>query len=362
MNNQESKLSVSDLPLIAVTMGDPASIGPEIVVKALTSGELKDQARVIVSGQSEYLLRALEQTGIPLSGTEGWQVRVVADPAELSEEDWQRQVIYVWQDAEENAVAEELRLGCPPQGEISLPAGRLSYIYIEQAHELAMSGKVTAIATAPINKESLRAAAVPYIGHTEILAGLTGTDDPLTVFEVRGLRVFFLTRHVSLRRACDLVTKERIVEMVPRCLRALEELGVPDSSLAIAGLNPHSGESGLFGWEEVKEIVPAIEQLQRNGYNVVGPIGADSVFHLALIGRYGSVLSLYHDQGHIATKTLDFERTIALTCGMPYLRTSVDHGTALDIAGKNMASAISMIEAIKLAAKYGPSYRRKHRR
>lgn len=154
----------------------------------------------------------------------------------------------------------------------------------------------------------------------------------------------------------DMIKKDRIKDYVKRCLEALRKLGVQDGTMAIAGLNPHSGEHSLFGWEEVNEIIPAVEELQAEGYPVVGPIGADSVFHQAAIGKYNSVLSLYHDQGHIATKTLDFEKTIAITNGMPILRTSVDHGTAFDIAGTGKVSAVSMIEAILLAAKYAPYF------
>ena len=179
------------------------------------------------------------------------------------------------------------------------------------------------------------------------------------MFETNGMRVFFLTRHVSLRQMLDMITKERIKDYVKRCLEALEKLGVTGGTMAIAGLNPHCGEHGLFGDEEVREIMPAIEELQAEGYSVTGPIGADSVFHQAAQGRFNSVLSLYHDQGHIATKTLDFDRTIAITNGMPILRTSVDHGTAFDIAGTGKVSAISMIEAILLAAKYSPNFTRK---
>jgi 4-hydroxythreonine-4-phosphate dehydrogenase len=176
------------------------------------------------------------------------------------------------------------------------------------------------------------------------------------MFEVRGLRVFFLSRHVSLRKACDMVTKDRIVDYVKRASEVLKKLGVAQGTMAIAGLNPHSGEHGLFGDEEVREVFPAVAALKAEGYQVAGPIGADSVFHQALHGKYNSVLSLYHDQGHVATKTLDFERTISITGGMPILRTSVDHGTAFDIAGKNLVSAVSMIEAIILAAKYSPGF------
>ncbi|MBQ4468695.1 MAG: 4-hydroxythreonine-4-phosphate dehydrogenase PdxA, partial [Synergistaceae bacterium] len=234
--------------------------------------------------------------------------------------------------------------------------GRCAYEYIERSIKLAMNGEVAAVSTAPINKESLHAAKVPFIGHTEIFGALTGTEDPLTMFETNGLRVFFLTRHLSLLEMLGQIKKDKIVSCVKECIAALERLGVRGGTMAVAGLNPHCGEHGLFGWEEVNEIEPAVEQLKAEGCQVAGPIGADSVFHQAAQGRYSSVLSLYHDQGHIATKTLDFERTISITNGMPILRTSVDHGTAFDIAWKNIASEVSMVEAIRLAAKYAPNF------
>ncbi|MBP1755040.1 MAG: 4-hydroxythreonine-4-phosphate dehydrogenase [Firmicutes bacterium] len=241
-------------------------------------------------------------------------------------------------------------------GQVDGMCGRAAYEYIAKSIELANHKDVAAVSTTPINKESLKAGNVNFIGHTEIFGALTDTKDPLTMFEVHGMRVFFLTRHVSLRKACDLVTKDRIKDYVKRCKEVLVKLGVTEGTMAIAGLNPHSGEHGLFGDEEVDHVTPAVEELQAEGYDVVGPIGADSVFHLALQGRFNSVLSLYHDQGHIATKTLDFERTIAITGGMPILRTSVDHGTAMDIAGKGIASEVSMVEAILLGAKYSANF------
>ena len=239
-----------------------------------------------------------------------------------------------------------------------LMARGMKTLDIRMERHCANAKKVAAVSTTPVNKESFKAGGVNFIGHTEIFGALTGTPDPLTLFEVHGMRVFFLTRHVSLRQACDLITKERIKDYVHRCTEALRVLGITEGTMAVAGLNPHSGEHGLFGDEEVRAVIPAVEELQKEGYQVVGPIGADSVFHQALQGRYNSVLSLYHDQGHIATKTLDFERTIAVTAGMPILRTSVDHGTALDIAGTGKASAVSLIEAVRLAVKYAPSFMR----
>ncbi len=327
-------------PIIAIPIGDPAGIGPEIVVRALADKQVQDTARCVVVGDPAVVENAYGITGITL------KTNIITEP---EQGDYSQGVLNLI--ALNNIDMDKLRIG-----EVSGMCGKAAYDYIEKSIALANEGKVHAVATTPINKESLKAGGVNFIGHTEIFGALTGTDDPLTMFEVRGLRVFFLSRHVSLRKACDMVTKDRIVDYVKRCTEALKTLGINDGLMAIAGLNPHSGEHGLFGDEEVREVMPAIEQLQSEGYRVTGPIGADSVFHMALQGRFNSVLSLYHDQGHIATKTLDFERTISITLGMPILRTSVDHGTALDIAGKGIASAVSMIEAILLAAKYSPAF------
>jgi len=327
-------------PIIAVPMGDPAGIGPEIAVKALADPQVMEIADCFIIGDAEVIADAVRYSGVDC------RLHKISAPSEGVYEAGTVNIINL-------ANADMCRF---KKGEVSGLCGRASYEYIEKSIALANEGLCDAVATTPINKESLRAGAVPFIGHTEIFAGLTGTVDPLTMFEVRGMRVFFLTRHVSLRQACDMVTEERIIDYVKRCFAALEKLGVKDGTMAVAGLNPHSGEHGLFGTEEVEHVFPAVGKLRRDGYRVEGPIGADSVFHLALQGRYTSVLSLYHDQGHIATKTLDFERTIAITNGLPFLRTSVDHGTAFDIAGKGIASPVSMVEAIKLAAKYAPHF------
>ncbi len=327
-------------PLIAVPIGDPAGVGPEIAVKAIASKEVFDVADCIVIGDKTIVENAVKITETNLT------VNIVTTP---KEGDYRKGILNLIDLGNIDMARFEF-------GKINGMCGKAAYEYIAKSIELANEGEVDAVATTPINKESLRAGDIHFIGHTEIFGALTGTEDPLTMFETNGMRVFFLTRHVSLREMLDMITKERIKDYVKRCLEALAKLGVTDGTMAIAGLNPHSGEHGLFGWEEVNEITPAIEELQAEGYDVTGPIGADSVFHQAAQGRYNSVLSLYHDQGHIATKTLDFEKTIAITNGMPILRTSVDHGTAFDIAGKNIVSAVSMIEAILLAAKYAPNF------
>ncbi len=317
------------LPIIAVTLGDPAGIGPEIVVRALAE---EAPARAVVFGDRRVVSRALEAARLDLRIRALGVLEIVDIP---------------------NADPDSFQ-----PGKVQSSCGKAAWEYMEAAVKSALRGEADAVDTAPINKESIRAAGVPYIGHTEMLEGLTGVRDPLTMFETLGLRIFFLSRHVSLTRACSMVTKERVLDYIERCASALERLGLSGGELAVAGLNPHCGEHGLFGDEEGREIFPAVEEARARGFRVAGPVGADSVFHQARQGRYAAVLSLYHDQGHIAAKTLDFDRTISLTLGLPFLRTSVDHGTAFDIAWKSLASPVSMIESVKVAARYATAYKK----
>ncbi len=327
-------------PLIAIPGGDPAGVGPEIIVKALADKKVQETCDAIVIGDLGIFENAVKITGAGLT------VNTVEDP---DEGDYSAGVLNLIDLSDIDPDKFEF-------GKVQAMCGQAAYDYIAKSIELAMDRKADAVATPPINKEALHAAGVNYIGHTEIFGALTGTEDPLTMFETNGLRVFFLTRHLSLRDMLDQIKKDRIIDYVRRCTDALRKLGAAGGTMAVAGLNPHSGEHGLFGWEEVNEIAPAVEELKKEGYDVAGPVPADSVFHQAAAGKYNSVLSLYHDQGHIATKTLDFEKTISITNGMPILRTSVDHGTAFDIAGKNLVSSVSMKEAILLAAKYAPYF------
>jgi len=327
-------------PIIGIPMGDPAGIGPEIVVKALKNEDIYEVCSPLVIGDASIIEKAVQickldsKINIITSSNEGQYNKDIINVIDLNNID----IVHF------------------KYGTLEAQNGRAAYEYIKKGVELAISNEITSIATTPINKPALKAAGVDFIGHTEILAGLTNTEDPLTMFEVRGMRVFFLTRHVALKKACEMVTKDRLLDYIARCTEALKSLGIAEGTMAVAGLNPHSGDNGLFGTEDEEFIRPAVLAAKELGFKVEGPIGADSVFHLALKGRYNSVLSLYHDQGHIATKTLDFERTIAITLGLPFLRTSVDHGTAYDIAGKGIASEISMVEAILLAAKYSKPY------
>jgi len=327
-------------PLIAVTMGDPAGIGPEIVARTVADKDLFEETNCIVIGDSQVLEQAIALTGT------GLRINNVEAP---ESGDYSAGVLNLID-------LDNVDMDRFKYGEISAMCGRAAFEYIEKATQITMEGKADAISTAPINKEALRAAGVDFIGHTEIFGKLTNTNDPLAMFETCGMRIFFLTRHVSMRAMVDMITKERIIDYVERCTEALARLGVTEGTMAVAGLNPHSGEHGLFGWEEVNEIAPAVEDLRNRGYNVTGPESADTVFHHAAIGRFNAVLSLYHDQGHIAAKTLDFDRTVEITNSMPILRTSAAHGTAFDIAGKGIAGAVGMTEAVRIAAKYAPHF------
>lgn len=329
-------------PIIAIPMGDAAGIGPEITVRALADKMIQDIARCVVVGDKDVLEDAIRVSGVDL------KIKCIEEPANGDYTPGVLNLIDL-----DNIDMNTLKIG-----EIQAMTGQAAYEYIKKATELCLERKADVLTTTAINKESLKLAEVPYIGHTEIVGALTGTENPLTMFQVRNLRVFFLTRHVSLRKACDLVTKDSLLTFIHDCVKALEVLGVKSPKIAVAGLNPHSGEHGLFGTEEVDHVIPAVETAKARGIDIEGPIGADSVFYQALNGRYDAVLSLYHDQGHIATKMVDFERTISITNGMPILRTSVDHGTALDIAGKGIASPVSMIEAIRLAVEYAPNFKR----
>ena len=323
-------------PILAATMGDPAGIGPEICVRALLSEEVRSISRSFVIGDARILARALDACGLTAT------LNRIAGPEDIADQPGVIDVLH-----QETADPAILRIG-----KVQALGGEAAYAAIRESIDLSMSGRVAGVVTAPINKESLQAAKIPFIGHTEMFAEHTGAKEEMTMFTISGLKIFFLTRHVSLRRACELITEDRVAKGIDNCIKALHQLGYDSPHLAVAALNPHGGEDGMFGDEEIKGVKPAISAARARGLNVSGPVPADSVFYLALKGRYDAVLSLYHDQGHIAAKMLDFHKTISVTLGLPILRTSVDHGTAFDIAGTGTASAVSMIEAIKVAAEY----------
>ncbi|HWI51819.1 MAG TPA: 4-hydroxythreonine-4-phosphate dehydrogenase PdxA [Symbiobacteriaceae bacterium] len=333
---------MTNRPLIAITLGDPASIGPEITVKSLANAEIYALCRPLLIGDARVVQRAMNTTGVKLA------INTVTSPAEGKYELGAIDLIDL----------NNVDISTLEWGKIQAQAGQASFEYIVRSIELAQAGQVDAVATAPINKEAIKAAKINFIGHTEIFGEMTNSHDPLTMFQTKGLRIFFMTRHVSLAKACTQITKERTLDYLRRANEAMERLGITNPKLVVSGLNPHSGEHGLFGDEEVRELEPAIAAARAEGMDVYGPSPADSVFWHAAQGRFDAVLSLYHDQGHIAAKMYDFHRTVSVTNGLPFLRSSVDHGTGFDIAGKGVASSVSMEEAIKVAAQYADAFRR----
>lgn len=327
-------------PIIGVTIGDPAGIGPEISVKASLESSVLKVCKPVLIGDVSVLKGVSERLGLNID------FRIIDSPREARGERGLIDLVNL----------SNVDLRNLPIGEASAVSGRASIQYIEKAVDYALRREVSAISTAPINKKAINMAGSKHVGHTEILAALCGVEEPLTMFWVKGMRIFFLTRHVPLIEAVKAVKKEKIIGMTLKIKEALRQLGVDNPKIAVAALNPHAGDEGLIGSEEIREIVPAVKDLQSMGLNVVGPVPADSVFHQALERKYDAVLSLYHDQGHIAAKTLDFYGTVAVTLGLPFIRTSVDHGTAYDIAWKGLASHKSLVEAIKLAAKLSKIY------
>lgn len=324
-------------PKIAIPMGDPAGIGPEIVLKALSKLE---GGRQLVVGDEELFKKTARDCHIEFPFE-----KVITTSNEVEE--------FLSQYSKVLLSKNMVNLETFKYGQVSSEGGRAAYEALKIATNLTLEGVCDALVTTPLNKESLKAAKIEHIGHTEILGELTASPSPVTMFETLGLKIFFMTRHLSLRAACEAVTEERLYSSILECYALSERFGFDHNlPLAVAALNPHGGDGGLFGDEEQVAIIPAIKRVQREGLNVVGPIGADSVFHLAKIGHYRAVLSLYHDQGHIASKTLDFERTVSVTWNLPILRTSVDHGTAFDIAGEGRASEVSLLEAIAVAERY----------
>jgi 4-phospho-D-threonate 3-dehydrogenase / 4-phospho-D-erythronate 3-dehydrogenase len=325
-------------PTIALTLGDPAGIGPEIVIKALSDRTSYDVCRPVVFGDRCILERSLSDLNASLDLNE------VTSPS-----DGRNQIGTI--DFIDTGV-----LSDPvPYGKVSADGGRAGLAYLDQATDAALAESVDGLATAPLNKESLQAAKAPYIDHTAALKAKAALREPMTLFLVRALRIFFLTRHISFREIPDAITAESILEAAPLCDLYLRQLGIEKPYLAIAALNPHGGEQGLFGTDEMDVIGPAVQKAKDQGMNVAGPVPADSVFHQTAEGKYDGVLSLYHDQGHIAAKTLDFHGTVSLTMGLKFLRTSVDHGTAFDIAGRGIAGERGMVEAIKSAGQYALS-------
>lgn len=336
-------------PILAISVGDPAGIGPEITAKSLALPESYTLCRPLVVGEARMMRDAVAFSGLSL------RVNAVSGPEE-GRYDFGTLDVLDLKNIEPGFAHKKVSVEC----------GRASYEYVAKVIELALAGRVDATVTGPINKEAINLAGFHYSGHTEIYAQLTGTRDYAMMLAHDAFRVIHVSTHVSLRDACDRVKKERVLKVIELGRSTLARLGIPDARIGVAGLNPHGGEAGLFGREEIEEIQPAVEEAKRRGMKVDGPVPPDTVFSKMLGGQYDLVVVMYHDQGHIPIKLLGFKYDeasntwgavsgINVTCGLPIIRVSVDHGTAFGKAGEGRANPESMIESIKTAARLAVS-------
>jgi len=324
-------------PILGITMGDAAGIGPEIILKSFRlHPELFGQCRPLIIG-SAGVMQLYDQrleTRMPM--------RVIASSQDA---------LY------EEGTLEVLDLGLVDGANLKIAAvdaevGRAAVIYTEEAGRMAMQGTIDAIVSAPLNKEAMRAAGYPFEGATQILGELTGSKRYGMILIFGQLRVMMLTTHCALRKACDAVTREKVLAMIELADESLKTFGIPRPRIAVAGLNPHSGEGGLFGTEEQTGSIPAINDAKTKGIDAIGPVPADVVFLKARDGQYDLVLAMYHDQANMASKLLGFGEVVTLLAGLPIIRTSVGHGTAYDIAGKGIANELNLVCAIKAAAEF----------
>ncbi len=334
-------------PIIGITMGDPAGIGAEIIVKALSRKGIYQRSKPVVIGSQEVMEYALRFTNLLL------KLNCIENISMLKGEYGTIDLINL----------DNIKLGNFKYGEVSAKAGQASLEYIYKAIDLAMAKEIDAVVTGPINKESIQKADSPHAGHTEIFAAQTGAKDYAMMLADKHLKVIHISTHVPLREACDLVKKERILTVIRLADKALKDLGIKDPQIGVAGLNPHAGEGGLFGKEEIEEINPAIEQAKKEGIKAEGPIPPDTIFSKVLGRQYDIAVVMYHDQGHIPVKVTGFKYNkstnkwstmsgVNVTVGLPIIRTSVDHGVAFGKAGEGRANEESMVEAINMAIQF----------
>lgn len=330
-------------PVLGITMGDATGCGPEITVKTLQESHFYEMSRPFVIGDAKIMERAARIVG---SGLKVRPVQLLGDAGNRSD------VIDV---LDFNNLPMDL-----PFATVDGRAGKAAYEYVAKGVELAMSGQIDAIVTAPLHKEAMNLGGYHYAGHTEILGALSGTKDYAMMLVGGPLRVIHVSTHVSLREACDRVKQARVLKVIELADESCRLLGLAEPRVAVAGLNPHAGEAGMFGSEEIEEIMPAIEAARAKGICVFGPVAPDTVFYrAALKEHFDIVVCMYHDQGHIPMKVLSFETGVNVTVGLPFIRTSVDHGTAFGKAGKGTADHRSLNEAMVLAAQMAKTRRSK---
>ncbi|HRO45640.1 4-hydroxythreonine-4-phosphate dehydrogenase PdxA [Agriterribacter sp.] len=333
-------------PAIGITMGDPAGVGPEIAVKSLNSTAVFDQCNPLVIGDAKVIRSCIEDLNLAL------QVNPVHDVRDAC---FQPGTIDVYD--LNNVDATKLK-----PGEVSAMAGHAAFEAVTTAIQLALDNKIDATVTGPIHKKAINEAGHHFSGHTEIYAHYTGVRQYAMLLVDGDFRVAHISTHVSLRKACDLVKKQRILDVIKLLDAGLNQMGIRNGKIGVAGLNPHAGDAGLFGDEEEKEIIPAIEAAVKLGFRVEGPVAPDTMFTKAVTGYYDGCIAMYHDQGHIPFKLAGFKwnndsqkmesvKGVNITLGLPIIRTSVDHGTAFDIVGKDLASPDAMLLAIDYAIK-----------
>ncbi|MFZ7102396.1 MAG: 4-hydroxythreonine-4-phosphate dehydrogenase PdxA [Peptococcaceae bacterium] len=323
-------------PILAITMGDPAGVGAEIAVKALSKKEYYDIARPFIIGDKGRITESLKFSAEELA------VHVIKSVDEAKFTYGIIDVLHIDIEGVDKV----------PYGQVGATAGKAAVSYIFKSIEMANSREIDAVVTGPINKESMHLAGYKnYPGHTEIYAEKTNTKDYAMMLYTDGYYVIHVSTHVSLRDACDRATKKRVKKVIELAHDMINTYSIENPTIAVAGLNPHCGEGGAFGDEEIKEIIPAIEEAQHEGIKVIGPVPPDSIFYRAMKGQFKVIVVMYHDQGHIPVKVINFDDGVNVTIGLPIIRTSVDHGTAFGRAGQGRASAASMEEALKLAAR-----------
>ena len=336
---------MNELPILAITMGDPAGVGPEIIAMSLVRPEVYSQCRPVVVGDAAMMQLGVKAAGVDL------KVRAIDKVADARYEFGTMDVL-------------DLKLIDAAQfayGKVSPQCGNAAFESVRKAIELAMAGEVDGTVTAPLNKEALHEAGHNFAGHTEIYAHFTGTKKYAMLLADDRMRVIHVSTHVSLREACDRARKERVIAVTELINEACKSFGIENPRIGVAGLNPHAGEGGLFGDEEIREIIPAIEEMKARGMNVDGPVPPDSLFSRARSGQFDGCVAMYHDQGHIAFKVGGFEwdrqtqrmvavKGVNITLGLPIIRVSVDHGTAFDVAGKGIANPDAMLMSIEYAA------------
>jgi 4-hydroxythreonine-4-phosphate dehydrogenase len=328
-------------PLLAITMGDPAGTGPEIVTMSLAEPEIRKACRPVVVGDAATMKEALAITRMP------GEVRSIKDVSEASFDPRLIEVVDLG----------NVDVGSLERGRVSAMAGQASYDYIKRATDLALAGTVDAIVTSAINKEALNKAGHRFQGHTQLLKRLCGNPDVAMMLVAGKLRVAHISTHVSLREAIERVRSERVVKVLELANEGIRKMGIETPRLAVAGLNPHGSEGGLFGDEESKHIAPAIEEARRRGLDVSGPHPGDTVFFRTLQGHFDGAVAMYHDQGHVAAKMLGIWLGVNVTLGLPIIRTSVEHGTSFDLAGQGTADPRSLNGALKLASEMATSRR-----